>query len=229
MHDILGIRDPILLYPLYKAGIQYALNETRRPSTWYIRKSTSFDPYRRILDSKITTSLRGRPRNTAQPPPAHLAISSQATSEAEPRRRERPLGSGKTTGQRATGQRLQPSIRRQKSQYEVVEESVPISRRTRSQKLIIIVESTINTRRQRAPLTCNYCNNFGYCSINKACFGRGLQILSDFAASAAANAAHDEIANAIATRIANILAAPNAALSLLSASSLEFDDSRAIH
>jgi hypothetical protein len=64
---------------------------------WHLNASTTInDPYRQILDPKIATSRRGRPRN--QP---------QAVSGI--------LGSGNTTGHRASGQRLQPSIRRHKS------------------------------------------------------------------------------------------------------------------
>ena len=41
---------------------------------WHLRQSTSTDPYRRILDPKIATALRGRPKNIAQPVPPHLAV-----------------------------------------------------------------------------------------------------------------------------------------------------------
>ncbi|KAL6405570.1 hypothetical protein AUP68_11330 [Ilyonectria robusta] len=139
---------------------------------WRLRESSSRDPYRRILDPKIATALRGRPKNTAQPVPARLAIggSSQAASRlanrpaSQPtgRMRGRPagirnkstlaklaleasqlsntqassqvststqrqtrsqlatLGSGRTTGVRASGRRTQPSIRRTRSQWELV-------------------------------------------------------------------------------------------------------------
>jgi hypothetical protein len=139
---------------------------------WHLRQSTSADPYRRILDPKITTSLRGRPKNTAQPVPSQLAIErlvAQGQSQQEdrprasqldgsqPRRgRGRPrgsknrstlarqeqetgqelslrthsgtrgrntrLGAGNTTGVRASGRRVQPSVRRRRSQWELSED-----------------------------------------------------------------------------------------------------------
>ncbi|EWZ28288.1 hypothetical protein FOZG_17994 [Fusarium oxysporum Fo47] len=135
--------------------------------------SASRDPYRRILDPKIATALRGRPKNTAQAVPTWLAIgtssqsslqpaskpasqpasqasgrrrgrlpgsrnkstlarlaleeSQQASSQASPssrpqtRNQSATLGSGRTTGIRASGRRTQPSIRRRRSQWEMVE------------------------------------------------------------------------------------------------------------
>ncbi|KAH8665499.1 hypothetical protein BGZ61DRAFT_366161 [Ilyonectria robusta] len=140
---------------------------------WRLRESSSQDPYRRILDPKIATALRGRPKNTSQPVPARLAIggNSQSVSQltslpaSQPtgRKRGRPagsrnkstlarlsqeasqasntqasiqvsistqrqtrsqsatLGSGRTTGVRASGRRTQPSIRRTRSQWELVD------------------------------------------------------------------------------------------------------------
>jgi hypothetical protein len=41
---------------------------------WHLRQPTSTDPHRRILDPKVAASLRGRPKNVAQPVPPHLAI-----------------------------------------------------------------------------------------------------------------------------------------------------------
>ncbi|KAH7460217.1 hypothetical protein FOMA001_g19619 [Fusarium oxysporum f. sp. matthiolae] len=140
---------------------------------WRLRESASRDPYRRILDPKIATALRGRPKNTAQAVPTWLAIgtssqsslqpaskpasqpasqasgrrrgrlpgsrnkttlarlaleeSQQASSQASPssrpqtRNQSATLGSGRTTGIRASGRRTQPSIRRRRSQWEMVE------------------------------------------------------------------------------------------------------------
>ncbi|KAF5249448.1 hypothetical protein FOXYS1_15022, partial [Fusarium oxysporum] len=48
---------------------------------WRLRESSAQDPYRRILDPKIATALRGRPRNIAQVVPVRLAIWS---SESQP-------------------------------------------------------------------------------------------------------------------------------------------------
>jgi hypothetical protein len=143
---------------------------------WRLRESASRDPYRRILDPKIATALRGRPKNTIQAIPARLAIgassqpstqpntppASKPTSQAIGRKRGRPpgsqnkstlarlaleasqqassqassqanplsqrqirsqpsiLGTGRTTGVRASGRRMQPSIRRRRSQWELL-------------------------------------------------------------------------------------------------------------
>ncbi|KAG6979587.1 PKS-NRPS hybrid synthetase [Fusarium oxysporum f. sp. conglutinans] len=160
---------------------------------WRLRESSAQDPYRRILDPKIATALRGRPRNIAQVVPVRLTIrssesqpdgmgssergygrlpssrnkstvvrtelgaSQQARSKASERRRGRPPRSqnrstlarlevdasqqassqastlhrhqahrrsavfreGRTTGVRASGRKTQPSIRRQRSQWEL--------------------------------------------------------------------------------------------------------------
>ena len=130
---------------------------------WRLRESVSEDPYRRILDPKIATALRGRPKNTVQAVPMMLPItvSNQSASRLSERRRGRPqgslnkstlakraqkapqefitqtssqigtstrqragrfskvLGSGKTTGVRYSGRRMQPSIRRTRSQWEL--------------------------------------------------------------------------------------------------------------
>ncbi|KAH7471692.1 hypothetical protein FOMA001_g13476 [Fusarium oxysporum f. sp. matthiolae] len=141
---------------------------------WRLRDSSSQDPYRRILDPRIATALRGRPKNTAQPVPSRMAIggssqtvsqlTSLAANQPAGRKRGRPprtvnksaltrvslepsqhsntqansevssistqcqtrsqsatLGSGRTTGVRASGRRTQPSIRRTRSQWELVD------------------------------------------------------------------------------------------------------------
>jgi hypothetical protein len=136
---------------------------------WHLRQSTSTDPYRRILDPKVATSLRGRPKNTTIPVPSRLAID-RAIAQSQTEREDRPeasqpegsqprrgrgrprgsknrttlarqtqeatqelsirtragtrsrsarLGAGNTTGVRASGQRVQPSVRRRRSQWEM--------------------------------------------------------------------------------------------------------------
>ena len=107
---------------------------------WHLRESTTRDPYRRILDPKVATSLRGRPKkNTAQALPAQLDVeqfcpeaqsqsrrgrgqrrgSRNAPSSSRAGRTRGRLGRGRTTGVRATGQRVQVSIRRRRSQWEL--------------------------------------------------------------------------------------------------------------
>jgi hypothetical protein len=48
---------------------------------WRLRESSAQDPYRRIVDPKIATALRGRPRNIAQVVLVRLTIRS---SESQP-------------------------------------------------------------------------------------------------------------------------------------------------
>ncbi|KAH8656275.1 hypothetical protein BGZ61DRAFT_486704 [Ilyonectria robusta] len=68
---------------------------------WRLRESSSQDPYRRILDPKIATALRGRPKNTSQPVPARLAIggNSQSVSQLT------SLPASQPTGVNEVGQR----------------------------------------------------------------------------------------------------------------------------
>lgn len=166
----LGIPCCHKIYEKLASGTSFTKREIH--PRWLLRESTSTNPYRRILDPKIATTLRGRPKNTGQPIPARLAIviSSQASDESashavsqvethqSPRKRGRPAGSqnkstlakraqesaqddntapvssstrlrvcqtgrilksGKTTGVRSSGQRIQPSIRRTRSQWEL--------------------------------------------------------------------------------------------------------------
>lgn len=128
---------------------------------WRLRPSKSHNIYRRILDPKIATALRGRPINTPQPIPSELDITNPAgQSAAQDRpgqRRSRPqgsrtkratvraaieaahravpapsalqrqarsrpavLGHGRATGVRESGRRTQPSIRRTRSQWELI-------------------------------------------------------------------------------------------------------------
>jgi hypothetical protein len=82
---------------------------------WHLREPVSRDVYRRILDPKIATNLRGRAKNKPQPIPSSMAVG--AGSQA--RSRQIPLGSGKTTGVRASGRRIQPNLRRQRSRWEL--------------------------------------------------------------------------------------------------------------
>ncbi|KAF6791683.1 mutator-like element [Colletotrichum musicola] len=64
---------------------------------WRLRETTSQDPYRRILDPKITGALLGRPRNTAEVVPSRLAISNDIKTKEQPR--------GQPAGQPPPGRR----------------------------------------------------------------------------------------------------------------------------
>jgi hypothetical protein len=136
---------------------------------WHLRESSAQDPYRRILDPKIATALRGKPKNTTQVVPARLGVAvsshcgtanrpsgqptrrtrrrqsrsqdrqtrsrlaatekadSQAgrqanlSSQRQTRSQTSVLGTGRTTGVRASGRRTQSSIRRRKSQWELLD------------------------------------------------------------------------------------------------------------
>ncbi|KJK84928.1 hypothetical protein H633G_11250 [Metarhizium anisopliae BRIP 53284] len=58
---------------------------------WRLRNSISQDPYSRILDPKIATTLRGRPKNTKQVVPKRLSIvsSSEYTRQSDGQRARR--------------------------------------------------------------------------------------------------------------------------------------------
>jgi hypothetical protein len=59
---------------------------------WRLREVASQDPYRRILEPKVATALRGRPKNTTQAVPTSLAVErkGQSVSRSSGRRRGRP-------------------------------------------------------------------------------------------------------------------------------------------
>ncbi|EXU95776.1 MULE transposase domain protein [Metarhizium robertsii] len=86
---------------------------------WRLRESVSQDPYRRILDPKVATTLRGRPKNTAQAIPASLTIteSSQAASQSGGKRRGRPPGRpNKSTDAKKAQKATQKTITQTSSQ-----------------------------------------------------------------------------------------------------------------
>uniref|UniRef100_A0A1Y1M8A0 Uncharacterized protein n=1 Tax=Photinus pyralis TaxID=7054 RepID=A0A1Y1M8A0_PHOPY len=164
---------------------------------WHLRQPSGGDVYRRILDPKIATSLRGRPKNNAQPIPASMAV--QATGQAgscqgsathpqnsRPRRHGRSsasqyrttpasftcdavrtqksppnkamtLGSGKTTGVRASGRKTQPSIRRRRSQWELSSDE---------ETMLPVAEVEAGAR---APGRCSKCHAVGHRKNSKAC------------------------------------------------------------
>jgi hypothetical protein len=189
--------------PCYHTIYQKLISATRLTKwdihpRWHLREPLGEDIYRRILDPKIATSLRGRPRNKPQPIPASMAL--EATGEvsttqlqsSRPKRRGQssgsrneavldsfeceamqtqksppsqartlPLGSGRTTGVRASGRRTQPSVRRRRSQWELSNDEgmmLPIQTRAAA------VEAAI-----RAPSRCTKCHTVGHRKNSKAC------------------------------------------------------------
>ena len=104
---------------------------------WHLRQPTSRNPYRRILDPKIATSFRGRPKNTTQTVPESMVIGQPAShcldrpiaagNTSRGRKaaagKKFALGPGKQTGVRQAGRRRQPSIRRRRSEWEFVSDN----------------------------------------------------------------------------------------------------------
>jgi hypothetical protein len=78
---------------------------------WRLRESTSRDPYRRILDPKIATALRGRPKNTTQAIPARLGIRASSQPSTQPSIQP----ASKPTSQAMGRKRGQPPRSRNKS------------------------------------------------------------------------------------------------------------------
>ncbi|OWT42453.1 transposase [Pochonia chlamydosporia 170] len=102
---------------------------------WHLREPTSRNPYRRILDPKVATSLRGRPKNATQPVPESMVINRPASQsrdglaatgktikESKVTRKKAALGPGKQTGVRQAGRRRQLSVRRTRSEWEIISE-----------------------------------------------------------------------------------------------------------
>ncbi|KEY71447.1 hypothetical protein S7711_10113 [Stachybotrys chartarum IBT 7711] len=162
---------------------------------WHLREHTAGDPYQRILDPKIATAVRGRPKNTAQPVPARLAIGlssqpprpqgnqsdnqlpwtggesfvrlpaeavqardSQLTPGTTLSRGITTLGSSRTTGTIMSGQRIQPSIRRQRSQWELLVDS--------NKELIPQFTKTVGLA-TKTPATCSRCHEIGHKRTSK--------------------------------------------------------------
>lgn len=113
---------------------------------WHLRQPTSRNPYRRILDPKIATNLRGRPKNAAQHIPDNMEIkrpaipcsedgtpASKTSITAGTARRTAALGPGKQTGMRQAGRRRQPNVRRLRSEWEIICDDDPVAptKRTR--------------------------------------------------------------------------------------------------
>ncbi|KJZ70653.1 hypothetical protein HIM_09973 [Hirsutella minnesotensis 3608] len=94
---------------------------------WHLRQPTSRNPYQRILDPKIATNLRGRPKNDVQPVPESMAVNRQHNGRVgrtvagiRSASKAVALGPGKQVGLRQSGRRTQPSIRRQPSEWETI-------------------------------------------------------------------------------------------------------------
>jgi hypothetical protein len=139
------------------------------------------------------------------------------------------LGTGNTTGHRAAGQKLQPSIRRQRSQWELVD-AAPISRRTRSSGQAADVIPTPAAVRRRAPPTCGTCGEISHRSTNRACPGRVSQALAKlvaYAADDASNDSADDVADVIRVIIPQLLSFSFSFFPLIR--SLQYDNPLAIY
>ena len=123
----LGIPCCHTIYNKLEAGT--ALTKWDVHPRWHLREPTWDNPYRRILDRKIATSLKGRPKNVTQPVPETMAIQPSGRSRAimskigpsaKLARKSAIPGPGKQIGVRQSGRRRQPSVRRQRSEWETI-------------------------------------------------------------------------------------------------------------
>ncbi|KNB04513.1 hypothetical protein FOXG_06581 [Fusarium oxysporum f. sp. lycopersici 4287] len=78
---------------------------------WRLREPSSQDPYRRILDPRIATALRGRPKNTTQAVPARLAIEASCQTDSRPARKPASQATGRRRG-RPPGRLNRPTLAR---------------------------------------------------------------------------------------------------------------------
>ena len=141
---------------------------------WHLREPTSRNPYRRILDPKIVTNLRGRPRNTIQPVPESMEINqagrecrggraaaSKTSANKQRKTKTLTLGAGRQTGLRQAGRRRQPSIRRRLSEWETVNNGEdlepPPKRRCRSTRRPAAKSSSVSSFRSEEK--CEDCIN----------------------------------------------------------------------
>lgn len=122
---------------------------------WHLREPSSRDPYRRILDPRIATALRGRPKNTTQTVPARLAFgaSSQPSSQpakkpasqAQGHRRGRPRGRlNKSTLPRQA--RLALGVSQQANDQAISQASASSQRQTRSRSAALGAGRTTGVR-----------------------------------------------------------------------------------
>ncbi|OWT43046.1 transposase [Pochonia chlamydosporia 170] len=81
-------------------------------SRWHLREPVTRDVYRRILDPKIATNLRGRPKNKPQPIPTSMAVGSSRQTASRRVSGTQPQSSrsqhrGQSCGGRSLGRRLE--------------------------------------------------------------------------------------------------------------------------
>ncbi|OWT42282.1 zinc knuckle domain-containing protein [Pochonia chlamydosporia 170] len=118
--------------------------------------------------SQVSTAqpLNNRPNRQSCASRHKTALDSVAreatqTQKSQPNRiRSVSIGSGKTTGGRASGRRIQPSVRRRRSQWEVSSDETRLPVQIRSAAVGIAV---------RAPSKCSKCHGFGHRKNSKAC------------------------------------------------------------
>ncbi|OAQ62573.1 transposase [Purpureocillium lilacinum] len=123
----LGIPCCHTIYNKLEAGLH--LTKWDVHPRWHLREPTSHNPYRRILDPKIATSLRGRPKNSSQSVPETMTLrppcpGRPSAGKMGPSRKSASkstvLGPGKQVGVRQAGRRRQPSLRRRRSEWETI-------------------------------------------------------------------------------------------------------------
>lgn len=166
---------------------------------WHLREPISRDVYRRILDPKIATSLRGRPKNNPRPVPTRMAVSvssqkhnRQASSDSQPKRRGQPNGSrNKTTLARVAREATQPCNGQSNERGAMLlgcgnttgkrasgRRTQPSLRRRRSQWELSTGEGitpgthgrlTTALARTRAPRRCSRCRMVGHVMSSNIC------------------------------------------------------------
>ncbi|EXK78772.1 hypothetical protein FOQG_16567 [Fusarium oxysporum f. sp. raphani 54005] len=110
---------------------------------WRLREPSSQDPYRPILDPRIVTALRGRPKNTTQAVPARLAIEASRQTDSRPARKPASQAPGRRRGQppgrlnRPTLARLPLESSQQVSSQASSQASTSSQRQTRSRSAVL--------------------------------------------------------------------------------------------
>jgi hypothetical protein len=123
--------------------------------------SSSQTGTRQVPDGRLKS--RGRsPRNRSKTTLAHFADEASRTQNSQlSQGRTLPLASGKTTGVRASGRRTQPSVRRQRSQWEISSDEEVI--------LPVQARSTAVKAATRAPSKCSKCHAVGHTMTSNLC------------------------------------------------------------
>jgi hypothetical protein len=137
----LGIPCCHKIYSKLVSGMPYTRWEVH--PRWRLREPSSQDPYRRILNPRIATALRGRPKNTTQAVPARLAIEASCQTDSRPARKPASQAPGRRRG-RPPGRLNRPTLARlplessqQVSSQASSQASTSSQRQTRSRSAVL--------------------------------------------------------------------------------------------